>query len=117
MCFLIGATGPGVTATGEAVLGSGSDDPYLFRTVVRVVQPSKGYCHVGTELVYATQEDLEPPFHVVEGETTRGVNSAGLSFVIALAVPRVSTFLDHIYIYTVLRYTRCYKTTMMTSIR
>ena len=67
--------------------GSVSDDPYLFRTFVRVVQPSGGYGHVGTELVYATAEDLEPPFRVEPGQTTRGVNVAGLSFVIALAVP------------------------------
>ncbi|CAJ1344951.1 unnamed protein product [Effrenium voratum] len=88
MCFLIGATGPGVTATGEALLGCVSDDPYLFRTFVRVVQPAGGrYPHVGTELVYATEQpDLAPPFQVEPGETSRGVNSQGLAFVIALAV-------------------------------
>ncbi|CAK9038661.1 Hypothetical protein SCF082_LOCUS22710 [Durusdinium trenchii] len=90
MCFLIGATGPGVTKTGEALIGSTSDDPYLFRTFVHAALPS-GDClgHVGTELVYATdRSDLEPPFQVEPGEVGRGVNSAGLAFAIALAVER-----------------------------
>jgi len=88
MCFLIGATGPGVTATGEALLGCVSDDPYLFRTFVRVAQPVDGHAHVGTELVYATDSDMEPPFKVEVGEASRGINSEGLAFVIALAVER-----------------------------
>lgn len=94
MCFLIGATGPGITTTGEALLGCVSDDPYLFRTFVRVVQPAPKdenapmpHAHVGMELVYATDRaDLEPPFKVEPGEASRGINSEGLAFVIALAV-------------------------------
>mmetsp|Transcript_13403 Transcript_13403/g.27905 ORF Transcript_13403/g.27905 Transcript_13403/m.27905 type:complete len:346 (-) Transcript_13403:177-1214(-) len=91
MCFLIGATGLGVTASGEALLGCVSDDPYLFRTFVRMVQPPAGHAHVGTELAYATDcSDLEPPFKVEPGEPSRGVNSAGLAFVVALAVERAN---------------------------
>eukprot|EP00928_Gymnodinium_smaydae_P061558 TRINITY_DN45604_c0_g1_i1.p1 TRINITY_DN45604_c0_g1~~TRINITY_DN45604_c0_g1_i1.p1 ORF type:complete len:386 (-),score=34.96 TRINITY_DN45604_c0_g1_i1:321-1430(-) len=104
MCFLVGATGPGVTSSGEAILGSVSDDPYLFRTFVRVQQPKPSeqkaerphLCHLGTELCYATRgpgvpawiEDLPPPFEVQPGQPSRGVNAAGLAFTCALAIER-----------------------------
>mmetsp|Transcript_141785 Transcript_141785/g.395324 ORF Transcript_141785/g.395324 Transcript_141785/m.395324 type:complete len:374 (+) Transcript_141785:70-1191(+) len=97
MCFLIGATGPGVTSTGEALLGGVSDDPYLFRTFVRVVLPAKAssFAHIGSELQYVKAaypqlacsiEGLPPPFEVEPGQPSRGINAAGLAFTCALAV-------------------------------
>lgn len=97
MCFLIGATGPGVTTTGEAIIGGVSDDPYLFRTFVRAVAPAEAaYAHLGTELRYVTEhpqlaasaEGLPPPFEVEPGQPSRGVNAAGLAFTCALAIER-----------------------------
>ena len=86
MCFLIGATGPGVTFTGEALIGGVSDDPYLFRTFVRVVQPSNTLAHIGTELRYVSDGAQPPPFEVEIGQPSRGVNAAGLAFTCALAM-------------------------------
>ena len=57
-CFLIGATGPGITTTGEALIGSVSDDPYDVRTFVRAVKPAGGLPHTGTELVATTDVTL-----------------------------------------------------------
>ncbi len=36
-CFLIGVTGPGFSANGDALIGSVSDDPYDVRTFLRAV--------------------------------------------------------------------------------
>ena len=92
MCFLFGATGLGVTVTGEALIGGVSDDPYLFRTFVRAVQAWDGFGHIGTELRYVDSNEAAgnrpPPFEVEPGQPTRGVNSAGLAFTAALAVER-----------------------------
>jgi len=95
MCFLIGATGPGVTRSGEALLGSVSDDPYLFRTFVKADMGGR-QPYVGTELRYipastevtglSGQEDLPPPFQWEPGQPGRGVNAAGLAFTVALVV-------------------------------
>ena len=88
MCFLFGATGVGVTVTGEALIGGVSDDPYLFRTFVRAVRASDGMGHIGTELRYVDSTGDPPPFEVEPGQPTRGINSAGLAFTAALAVER-----------------------------
>lgn len=93
-CFLIGATGTGVTSTGEAFVAGVSDDPYLFRTFVRAVLPSsesKELAHIGTELRYDTKayppaKKLPPPFEWAKGQPSRGTNAAGLAFTCALAV-------------------------------
>lgn len=84
-CFLIGATGPGVTATGEALIGSVSDDPYDVRTYVRIVNPPGMQPHVGSELVSTSEHTLaERGYFVDPGETTRGVNRAGLAYTCAM---------------------------------
>ena len=84
-CFLIGATGPGVTTTGEALIGSVSDDPYDIRTYVRIVNPSGLHPHVGSELLSTTEHTLvERGYFVDPGETTRGVNQAGLAYTCAM---------------------------------
>ena len=92
MCFLFGATGLGVTVTGEALIGGVSDDPYLFRTFVRAVCAADGMGHIGTELRYVDSNDAAgdrpPPFEVQPGQPTRAVNNAGLAFTAALAVER-----------------------------
>mmetsp|Transcript_26648 Transcript_26648/g.57907 ORF Transcript_26648/g.57907 Transcript_26648/m.57907 type:complete len:377 (+) Transcript_26648:119-1249(+) len=108
MCFLIGATGPGVTATGEAFIAGVSDDPYLFRTFVRAVlhtandggegrnSPPLVDSHLGTELCYVQDgpnvpnnvADFPPPFEVEKEQPSRGINSAGLAFTCALAPQR-----------------------------
>jgi hypothetical protein len=41
----MGVTGPGVTANGEALIGSVSDDPYDVRTFVRQVKPAESQAH------------------------------------------------------------------------
>ena len=84
-CFLMGATGRGVTATGEALLGSVSDDPYDVRTYVRIVNPTGLQPHVGSELLSTTERTLvERGYFVDPGETTRGVNRAGLAYTCAM---------------------------------
>ncbi len=84
-CFLIGVTGRGCTTNGEALLGSVSDDPYDVRTFVRIVHPEKGIAHVGTELVVTRPPSFaERGYFCEDGDTTRGVNAAGLSFTCAL---------------------------------
>lgn len=99
MCFLIGATGPGVTSSGEALLGSVSDDPYLFRSFLTA---NLGSCqpYIGAELRYVPatseitgmygQENLPSPFHWEQGQPGRGVNAAGLAFTVALAIEQDS---------------------------
>lgn len=83
-CFLIGATGEGVTETGDALLGGVSDDPYDVRTFVRIVNPAGAQPHVGTELVSVSDQTLlERGYFASAGETTRGVNQAGLAFTCA----------------------------------
>mmetsp|Transcript_28648 Transcript_28648/g.82880 ORF Transcript_28648/g.82880 Transcript_28648/m.82880 type:complete len:376 (+) Transcript_28648:33-1160(+) len=105
MCFLIGATGPGVTSTGEALIGGVSDDPYLFRTFVRAhYGPRAGkaacFAHLGSELRYVTEGpeaeaagavQLAPPFEVEPGQPSRAINEAGLAFTCALAIEREPT--------------------------
>ena len=93
MCFLMGATGFGVTSTGEALIGGVSDDPYLFRTFVRVVQNQNTLAHIGTELRYVDDSPAchnhLPPFEVEVGQPSRGVNAAGLAFTCALVIEHV----------------------------
>ncbi|MEM9656872.1 MAG: hypothetical protein AAF961_00790 [Planctomycetota bacterium] len=84
-CFLIGATGEGVTVTGEALLGSVSDDPYDVRTFVRVVNPRQLPAHVGTELISTSEHTLgERGYFASAGQASRGVNENGLAFTSAL---------------------------------
>ncbi len=40
-CFLIGVTGKGFSASGQALIGSVSDDPYDIRTFMKAVRPKK----------------------------------------------------------------------------
>ncbi|MEM7435200.1 MAG: hypothetical protein AAF436_08615 [Myxococcota bacterium] len=83
-CFLIGATGEGITRTGEALLGGVSDDPYDVRTFVRFVNPPGSQAHVGTELISVSEHTLLERGYLADArETTRGVNQAGLAFTCA----------------------------------
>jgi hypothetical protein len=84
-CFLIGVTGPGVSAQGEAIIGSVSDDPYDIRTFLRLVRPAGSQAHLGTELVSTTEHTLiERGYFARPGETTRGLNESGLAFTCAM---------------------------------
>ncbi len=84
-CFLMGATGPGVTASGEALIGSVSDDPYDVRTFLRLAAPLGSQAHIGTELVSTTERTLvERGYFVEPGETTRGITESGLAFTCAM---------------------------------
>jgi hypothetical protein len=84
-CFLIGVTGPGVSAHGEALIGSVSDDPYDIRTFFRLVRPAGSQAHLGTELISTTEHTLvERGYFAHPGETTRGINENGLAFTCAM---------------------------------
>ena len=84
-CFLIGVTGPGFSANGDALIGSVSDDPYDVRTFLRAVKPAGSQAHIGTELVSTTEHSLiERGYFSDPGETTRGLNESGLAFTCAL---------------------------------
>jgi len=86
-CFLVGATGPRFSKNGDAFIGSVSDNPYDVRTFVKAVRPTKGLAHVGTELVSTTEHSLtERGYFARPGETTRGVNEAGLAFTCAMVI-------------------------------
>ena len=84
-CFLMGVTGPGITADGEALIGSVSDDPYDVRTFLRQVKPAGSQAHLGTELVSTTENTLvERGYFAHPNETTRGINESGLAFTCAM---------------------------------
>jgi hypothetical protein len=84
-CFLIGVTGPGVSAHGDAIIGSVSDDPYDIRTFLRLVRPAGSQAHLGTELVSTTEHTLvERGYFANPGETTRGLNESRLAFTCAM---------------------------------
>jgi hypothetical protein len=84
-CFLIGVTGPGISASGEALIGSVSDDPYDIRTFLRQVTPAGFQAHLGTELISTTEHTLtERGYFAHPGETTRGLNEHGLAFTCAM---------------------------------
>ncbi len=84
-CFLIGVTGPGAGANGEALIGSVSDDPYDIRTFLRIVKPAGMQAHIGTELFSTTEHTLvERGYFAHPGETTRGLNASGLAFTCAM---------------------------------
>ena len=81
----MGVTGQGITANGEALIGSVSDDPYDVRTFLRQVKPAGSQAHMGTELVSTTEHTLvERGYFVNPGETTRGINERGLAFTAAM---------------------------------
>ncbi len=85
-CFLIGVTGHGVSKEGEALLGSVSDNPYDVRTFMKRVNAGK-LAHIGTELISTTEHTLtERGYFARPGETTRGVNEAGLAFTCAMVI-------------------------------
>jgi len=96
-CFLMGVTGPSITASGEALIGSVSDDPYDVRTFLRQVKPVGSQAHMGTELVSTTEHTLvERGYFVNPGETTRGINESGLAFTSAMVFENESAGLkDH----------------------
>ena len=84
-CFLIGVSGPGITANSEALIGSVSDDPYDIRTFVRLVKPGGARSHIGTELISTTEHTLtDRGYFAHPGETSRGVNKSGLAFTCAM---------------------------------
>lgn len=86
-CFLIGVTGKGFSKEGDALLGSVSDNPYDVRTFVKRVSPEGKIGHIGTELVSTTEHTLEERGYFARlGETTRGVNDAGLAFTCAMVI-------------------------------
>jgi Acyl-coenzyme A:6-aminopenicillanic acid acyl-transferase len=86
-CFLIGVTGPGITAQGDALLGSVSDDPYDVRTFLRTVAPADALAHIGTELVSTSEHTLtQRGYFARPGETTRGINASGLAFTCAMVI-------------------------------
>ena len=81
----MGVTGPGITANGEALIGSASDDPYDVRTFLRQVKSAGSQAHMGTELVSTTENTLvERGYFAHPGETTRGINESGLAFTCAM---------------------------------
>jgi len=81
----MGVTGPGISANGEALIGSVSDDPYDVRTFLRQVKPAGSQAHMGTELVSTSEHTLvERGYFVDPGETTRGINESGLAFTCAM---------------------------------
>jgi hypothetical protein len=83
-CFLIGVTGH-YTTDGQALLGSVSDNPYDIRTFVRSIHPQDKLAHVGTELVTTKAPSFsERGYFCREGDTSRGVNAAGLAFTYAM---------------------------------
>jgi hypothetical protein len=91
-CFLIGVTGPGVSARGEALIGSVSDDPYDIRTFLKLVKPAGFQAHLGTELISTTEHTLtERGYFAHPGETTRGLNKSGLAFTCAMVFEKEST--------------------------
>jgi hypothetical protein len=86
-CFLLGATGNGFTTDGNAIIGSVSDDPYDIRTFLREMRPEKSLPHIGTELVSTSEHTLsERGYFARPGETTRGLNQAGLAFTCAMII-------------------------------
>lgn len=86
-CFLIGVTGKGFSTTGEALIGSVSDDPYDVRTFMKAISSKNDLSHLGSELVSTTEHTLtERGYFANPGETTRGVNEAGLAFTCAMVV-------------------------------
>lgn len=86
-CFLLGLTGKGYTVDEKALLGSVSDDPYDVRTFLRVIHNPTGLDHIGTELISTTEHTLsERGYFAKLGETTRGVNAAGLAFTCAMII-------------------------------
>ena len=85
MCFLIGVTGKGFSANEHALLGSVSDNPYDIRTFTRLIKPKDDFSHIGSELISTTEASLAYRGYFAQaGETTRGVNEAGLSFTSAM---------------------------------
>lgn len=86
-CFLIGVTGSGFSKRGDAILGSVSDDPYDVRTFMKLVRPAGRLAHLGTELISTTEHTLtERGYFARPGETTRGINEAGLAFTCAMII-------------------------------
>jgi Acyl-coenzyme A:6-aminopenicillanic acid acyl-transferase len=86
-CFLIGVTGTGYSKTEEALIGSVSDDPYDVRTFVKGVRKKDTLAHIGTELISTTEHTLtERGYFARPGETTRGINEAGLAFTCAMVI-------------------------------
>ena len=84
-CFLIGVTGSGFSKNGDAFLGSVSDDPYDVRTFMKAVKHKSALDHIGTELISTTEHTLtERGYFARPGETTRGINEAGLAFTCAM---------------------------------
>jgi len=86
-CFLIGVTGSGFSRQGNPLLGSVSDDPYDVRTFMKLVRPHGRLQHIGTELISTTEHSLtERGYFARPGETTRGLNEAGLAFTCAMVI-------------------------------
>ena len=84
-CFLIGVAGQDITCDGNALIGSVSDDPYDIRTFLKAVRSAGKLDHVGTELISTTDHTLtERGYFARPGETTRGLNRAGLAFTCAM---------------------------------
>jgi len=86
-CFLIGVTGKGWTRGEKSFVGSVSDDPYDIRTFLKRVNDPAVMDHVGTELISTTEHTLtERGYFALPGETTRGLNAAGLGFTCAMVI-------------------------------
>jgi hypothetical protein len=84
-CFLIGVVGQDTTCDGNALIGSVSDDPYDIRTFLKEVRSPGKLDHIGTELISTTDHTLtERGYFARPGETTRGLNNAGLAFTCAM---------------------------------
>lgn len=94
-CFLIGVTGD-YTIDGEAILGSVSDDPYDVRTFVRSIHPREGLAHIGTELSTTRAPSFtERGYFCQDGDTSRGINAAGLSFTCAIIFENCADIKKH----------------------
>ncbi len=92
----MGVTGRGVSANGEALIGSVSDDPYDVRAFLRQMKPARSQAHIGTELVSTTEHTLvERGYFVDPGETTRGINESGLAFTCAMVFEKEGAEIKH----------------------
>lgn len=90
-CFLIGVTGEEFSSEGDALLGSVSDDPYDVRTFMKFVRSQNVLPHIGTELMSTSEHTLtERGYFARPGETTRGINEAGLAFTCAMVIENES---------------------------
>jgi len=80
-CTIGGATG-GATRDGDPIIFSNSDDPFMTRTRLVVVEPANGYKFIAAQII------SPPPPASFNMMHTRGLNAAGLAYTWASVAPR-----------------------------